>query len=598
MPIPSRIPLLVLLLSSLAVEVQAFSAKNPPAAPLVSADSPLSALPGELPETSVALSEVQRANKSGFELESAETREHLMLQAKSFARISKGQASDADVARFAKFCATNPGSPFCAFAADPDFGELNIHRLPHKFHTSLARKFISSVVAAIKRGDTDFLRTVPDPALREGFKRITSYSTVETLANRVIASTDACRAPQIAVALGTKAEEFFPEVGMRKKAVQLYEKVASCGETDASARASYRGALLNIWDDNCKAALPALDRLIAKSAASPVMSYQDYRSRVLFWKNRCETGSEGEGAPARLELLQKFPFTVHNLLVNQPDLEQIKQLAPSKSDTMIRLRSSKSPVANQKILAVETLQAADEDGVARKALSDLVAESDALEPEVRLYIAVLLGRAEDHIPKFRLLGALFREKPSLISRSTLELFYPFREFKQHLPARTLVNDILLLSLIRQESAFNLKARSPAGAMGLMQLMPRTARKFGHFRTKWDLFQPEANVRIGARFFSYLIERYSGDVELALAAYNAGPSRVDEWQRRYPVSSRMLFLDLIPFKETREYVASIARNYYWYTALYSESAALGQAGVKDELYNKDLSKVFRVFSLSQ
>ena len=75
------------------------------------------------------------------------------------------------------------------------------------------------------------------------------------------------------------------------------------------------------------------------------------------------------------------------------------------------------------------------------------------------------------------------------------------------------------------------------------------------------------MRIGTQFFSKMLERFDGNVEFALAAYNAGPERVDEWRKRYPVSDRLLFLDLIPFKETREYVASIARNYYWYTRLY-------------------------------
>jgi soluble lytic murein transglycosylase len=126
-------------------------------------------------------------------------------------------------------------------------------------------------------------------------------------------------------------------------------------------------------------------------------------------------------------------------------------------------------------------------------------------------------------------------------------------------------------------------------MGLMQLMPATARMFGGIRRKADLYKPEANVRVGTRYFSYLIERYSGDVELALAAYNAGPSRVDEWLKRYPVGSRMLFLDMIPFRETREYVASIARNYYWYKLLYAGSAQSAEASAKD------LSKVFRLFS---
>jgi soluble lytic murein transglycosylase len=66
-----------------------------------------------------------------------------------------------------------------------------------------------------------------------------------------------------------------------------------------------------------------------------------------------------------------------------------------------------------------------------------------------------------------------------------------------------------------------------------------------------------------------VTRYEGDVELALAAYNAGSEVVDKWARRYPVKNRLLFLDLIPYAETRNYVTLIGRNYYWYSKLYAE-----------------------------
>jgi soluble lytic murein transglycosylase len=107
-----------------------------------------------------------------------------------------------------------------------------------------------------------------------------------------------------------------------------------------------------------------------------------------------------------------------------------------------------------------------------------------------------------------------------------------------------------------------------GARGLMQLMPRTARRMERV-SKNALYDPKVNIRLGVRFFSHLSHRYGGDAELALAAYNAGPGNVDTWQARYPVDNRLLFVDLIPFRETREYVASIARNYFWYKKLYEE-----------------------------
>jgi soluble lytic murein transglycosylase len=94
----------------------------------------------------------------------------------------------------------------------------------------------------------------------------------------------------------------------------------------------------------------------------------------------------------------------------------------------------------------------------------------------------------------------------------------------------------------------------------------------------DLLRPEVNIRLGIQYFEQLVSRYNGDVELALAAYNAGAEVVDRWQKRYPTRSRLLFLDLIPYAETRNYVTLIGRNYYWYSKLYAEELKKGSSGL--------------------
>jgi soluble lytic murein transglycosylase-like protein len=103
---------------------------------------------------------------------------------------------------------------------------------------------------------------------------------------------------------------------------------------------------------------------------------------------------------------------------------------------------------------------------------------------------------------------------------------------------------VLRAVIRQESAFNPCAVSPKGAMGLMQLMPATAERF-HVS---DPFDTEQNVLAGARYLKELLERFHGDLKLALAAYNAGPERVDGDTPAVPA---------IP--ETQNYVAQILKS---------------------------------------
>jgi soluble lytic murein transglycosylase-like protein len=100
---------------------------------------------------------------------------------------------------------------------------------------------------------------------------------------------------------------------------------------------------------------------------------------------------------------------------------------------------------------------------------------------------------------------------------------------------------LVRAVIQVESAFNGRARSPKGAMGLMQLMPATAAEYG-VRNPWD---PGENIRAGVAYLRRLLDRYEGNEELALAAYNAGPSAIDRHGQQVP-----------PYRETQQYVRRI------------------------------------------
>ena len=107
-----------------------------------------------------------------------------------------------------------------------------------------------------------------------------------------------------------------------------------------------------------------------------------------------------------------------------------------------------------------------------------------------------------------------------------------------------VDEKLVNAVIRQESGFNVKAKSKAGAMGLMQLMPATARGLG----VTDAYNPVQNIEGGVKYLSNLLKKYNGNVVLALAAYNAGSGAVDKYS------------GVPPYKETQNYVRSILANY--------------------------------------
>jgi soluble lytic murein transglycosylase len=88
-----------------------------------------------------------------------------------------------------------------------------------------------------------------------------------------------------------------------------------------------------------------------------------------------------------------------------------------------------------------------------------------------------------------------------------------------------------------------------------------------------LFDPAQNMRIGARYLQLLMSEFEGNPALAAAAYNAGEEAVRRWRHRLgTVTDPVLFLDLTPYRETRDYVAQVLGNYYWYRRLYADDGA--------------------------
>src|SRR2546428_7130882 len=108
-----------------------------------------------------------------------------------------------------------------------------------------------------------------------------------------------------------------------------------------------------------------------------------------------------------------------------------------------------------------------------------------------------------------------------------------------------VDPVLLYAIMHQESTFKQRAVSPKGARGLMQLMPGTAARYG----VTNIFDPRQNIEGGARYMHFLLNLFDGDVELALAGYNAGEGAVMKYGNRVP-----------PYSETQEYVRRISRRY--------------------------------------
>jgi soluble lytic murein transglycosylase len=191
---------------------------------------------------------------------------------------------------------------------------------------------------------------------------------------------------------------------------------------------------------------------------------------------------------------------------------------------------------------------------------------NAPNPDALLFLSKCYNTAQAHKISISTLTRYFRETQSQgLTLETMNMFFPRAYTDQILSSTGLVDPVIVLSLIRQESAFDPLARSGADARGLMQLLPSTASKWLQ-NSRQELFDPSQNVRVGVKYMETLFKRYDGNVEHVLAAYNAGLRNLDRWRQRFPNASTLMFMDLIPFKETRTYVAIILRNAYWYGRL--------------------------------
>jgi soluble lytic murein transglycosylase len=213
----------------------------------------------------------------------------------------------------------------------------------------------------------------------------------------------------------------------------------------------------------------------------------------------------------------------------------------------------------------------------------------ALLPEERSLSYVLSRMFERRGDPYNAIVTLRRAFPDYDERphrslppEVWELLFPLRHWET-IVANATKNSLdphLVLGIIRQESAFQVAARSRANARGLMQVLPSTGRMLardagvGRY-TVSKLFRPEANIALGTRYLASLMERFGGRLEISLAAYNAGGSRAERWQAEFGHLDMAEFVERIPFSETRGYVKQVLTNMAHYSHLTSPSSSPGQ-----------------------
>jgi soluble lytic murein transglycosylase-like protein len=306
----------------------------------------------------------------------------------------------------------------------------------------------------------------------------------------------------------------------------------------------------------------------------------EHIDRAQFWVARTEErmGNKDEAQKRFAQILTDNPFTYYGLqaaIYLKHDWATALAAAPRP----IQAKFTGSPLTLQ-ALSLWRLRALLEAGALEPAREEArflfqlkpggstLGQSEAMGA---VLMARLFGEANHYMAVFSHAYAAVSLDPALSAQVT-NLIFP-RLFESDFTAaaeKAGVHPSLLLSVAKQESAFLPNAVSRADALGLMQLLLSTAKEMVPGVSRETLFEPATNTKAGALYLQKLLLRFEGNIALALAAYNAGPSRAVAWQKdimEAPLMKKAFdpdaFIDSIPFSETRKYVGNILRNYAWY-----------------------------------
>ncbi len=304
---------------------------------------------------------------------------------------------------------------------------------------------------------------------------------------------------------------------------------------------------------------------------------------ALYWRGRVAE-EQGDKALARAyyqKLSENYRYYYYANL-GRERLARIGLQEVADPPLLDRLPAPSAPPRNWDAPA-DNLRAQKAQLLANAALCDFaVRELQAASPGAPPWLAKsIAGVYEDQGSYIHAIETLKRAVPCYFSAEVSQLPRPVweglfpRPFWDELKRDSLKNQLdpyLVASLIRQESEFNPGAISRANAMGLMQLLPKVGKgvakemKIKRF-SRDQLLQPNTNLQLGTHYFKRVVDHYDGHIEYALAAYNAGENRVEDWRKDGNFKDMDEFVESIPFTETREYVQAILRNAVLYRLLY-------------------------------
>jgi peptidoglycan lytic transglycosylase len=327
-----------------------------------------------------------------------------------------------------------------------------------------------------------------------------------------------------------------------------------------ATNARFRLGMISYIQGNRKAAAAEFDSLVARDSNSTEALAAAY------WAGRsyAALGDKTRSKARWRSLIAKEPLSYYSVMAaKRLDTTLVaSDRSPSNYARIPAIDTAMNRIVALKDLGMDVEVGFENDRLFRDAIADpnrIVATAHALAGTDQASRSIALGRrAIDEIGR---------------SAENYRLYFPVLERETLISSskENGLDPVLVAALIRQESNFNPLATSPAGARGLMQLMPAVGKTLADTKGigPWDpdlLYQPAINIKLGTAHLRGLVRKYP-EVVKVLAAYNAGESRVEKWSIKTGASDPEVFTERIPFVETRDYVRTVLRNRAYYQPLY-------------------------------
>lgn len=395
-------------------------------------------------------------------------------------------------------------------------------------------------------------------------------------------SLEDCKFAGAHAAIIARAETYFPNQQAYEAVDTLYPSVVRClnASDEGFERTHLRVGLLRVLQNKRTEARDALARALGATVTNEEF-------RTLFWLGALENQNSaspdsgpstpvlesGENLNASNQnqywntLVKRYPLSYHGVVASHSmGIDPFKNMNQVENVKLSRRAGEKWNEFDAFAFVFDLLISRNEANALDSWSKFAERNWKPTNAATSLYAALCQNKAQNYRSSFVYLSQYMREsKNELISIDLLNLMFPRPYANEILDNASNIDPLLVMSLIRQESAFDPFARSSANARGLMQLLPTTAKTMRSISAE-GLYEPVANIQLGSMYLSRLLKKYNGRVEHVLASYNAGGRNVDKWRTRFDESNILLFSDLIPFKETRSYVSIILRNNYWYGRL--------------------------------